>query len=191
MGLWSWIFRRPEKRCSQSSGTRGAVGQRCHPAQYLTGGEYRCRPRDAPYIWVTWLTSLLSGDNHCEWAAWFRANFNHEKRPSDFNEVKFRAEHTEMVHARVASLKRENYQVFVESQNRFNLRGRTATLGGTPDIVAVREDDARVIDCKTGRRKDSHYFQVLMYMMMLPLTHPACRGLLGRRAPIPRRFGHD
>src|SRR5206468_35641 len=44
--------------------------------------------RDVPFIWVTWISSLLSGDNHCEWAAWFRAHFEHEKRPSTFNEVK-------------------------------------------------------------------------------------------------------
>ena len=26
-----------------------------------------------PYIWVTWLTKLLSDENSCEWAAWFRS----------------------------------------------------------------------------------------------------------------------
>ncbi len=132
--------------------------------------------RDVPYIWVTWTASLLSGDNHCEWAAWFRAHFKHEKRPSDFNEVKWRAQHVEMVRARVAALKQEKYQVFVERQNSFNLKGRAATLAGVADIVAVRGDEARVIDCKTGEQKDSHRFQLLTYMMVLPLTHSACRG---------------
>ena len=32
------------------------------------------RQRDGPYyIWVTWLTILLVGENCCEWAAWFHA----------------------------------------------------------------------------------------------------------------------
>ena len=31
------------------------------------------RRKDGPYIWVTWLTRLLVGENSCEWAAWFRA----------------------------------------------------------------------------------------------------------------------
>ena len=26
-----------------------------------------------PYIWVTWLPRLLSGEGSCEWAAWFKA----------------------------------------------------------------------------------------------------------------------
>ena len=29
------------------------------------------RRRDEPYIWVTWLTRLLVGENSCEWAVWF------------------------------------------------------------------------------------------------------------------------
>lgn len=132
--------------------------------------------RDLPYIWVTWIASLLAGDNHCEWAAWFRAHFHHDKRPSTFDEVKWRAGHAQMLHDRVAALHQEGYEVFIEGQNRFNLYGRVATLGGTPDIVAVREADAWVIDCKTGQPKDSHWFQVLLYMLILPLTHPACRG---------------
>ena len=28
------------------------------------------------YIWVTWLTKLLSDENSCEWAAWFRSPAN-------------------------------------------------------------------------------------------------------------------
>ena len=29
--------------------------------------------RDSPYIWATWLTKLLAGENSCEWAACFRS----------------------------------------------------------------------------------------------------------------------
>lgn len=132
--------------------------------------------RDSPYIWVTWLASLLSGDNHCEWAAWFRAHHHHDKRPSTFDEVKWRAAHNQMLRERVDALRQENYEVFIEAQNRFNLKGRVATVGGTPDIVAIRNDEAWVIDCKSGKQKDAHYFQVLIYMLVLPLIHRPCKG---------------
>ena len=132
--------------------------------------------RDVPYIWVTWLASLLSGDNHCEWAAWFRAHYHHLKQFSSFDQVKWRADHAEMVRARVTELQKLGYQVFVEHQNTFTLKGRAAVVGGTADIVAIGEHEAWVIDCKGGKQKDSHYFQVLIYMLMLPVTHPACRG---------------
>jgi len=44
--------------------------------------------RDMPYIWITWLTKLLVGENSCEWAAWFRANHecrSYDKVPSPFD----------------------------------------------------------------------------------------------------------
>ena len=27
-----------------------------------------------PYLWVTWLPRLLSGESSCEWASWFKAH---------------------------------------------------------------------------------------------------------------------
>ena len=43
------------------------------------------------------------------------------------------------------------YTVYVENQNSFRLRGRQATLGGKPDLIAVKNADAVIIDAKTGR----------------------------------------
>ena len=44
-------------------------------------------PRETPYIWATWLPRLLTGENSCEWAVWFKAHRsggqgpdNHEHR---------------------------------------------------------------------------------------------------------------
>ena len=33
---------------------------------------------NGPYIWITWLTKLLTGEHSCEWASWFKAH--HETR---------------------------------------------------------------------------------------------------------------
>jgi hypothetical protein len=75
------------------------------------------------------------------------------------------------------NLKAEGYAVFVEDQNKFTLKGRAATLGGVPDLVAARGAEALVVDCKSGKQRGSDSFQVLTYMRVLPLTHPACRGV--------------
>ncbi len=32
--------------------------------------------KDGPYIWTTWLSKLLVGDNSCEWASWFKTQFD-------------------------------------------------------------------------------------------------------------------
>ena len=135
-------------------------------------------PRDSSYIWVTWITGLLAADKQCEWSAWFRAHFSgYEKMPTDFNLAAWKAAHGEMVRARAEALKAEGYAVFVEDQNKFTLKGRAATLGGVPDLVAVRGAEALVVDCKSGKQRGSDSFQVLTYMRVLPLTHVACRGV--------------
>jgi hypothetical protein len=133
------------------------------------------QPRSDPYVWVTWITGLLSGDSHCQWATWFRAHHTYDKRPSDFDSAKWKAQHAEMVRERVSSLRASGYNVYVEGQNKFTLRGQAATLGGTPDIVALTPNEALVVDCKTGQQRDSDYFQVLTYMLVLPFTHPQAR----------------
>jgi hypothetical protein len=80
-----------------------------------------------------------------------------------------------MVRTRAIALKKEGYDVYIEQQNKFSLKGRAATLGGVPDLVAIRGAESLVIDCKTGQQRDSDYFQILTYMLVLPVTHPACR----------------
>lgn len=131
--------------------------------------------RDTPYLWVTWITRLMAGEAQCQWAAWFRAHFQHyDKQPSTFDTAAWNAQHGEMVRTRAAALRSTGYTVFVEDQNRFALPGRAGTLGGKPDLVAINAGDALVVDCKTGQRKDSDYFQILVYMLVLPHAHPAC-----------------
>jgi hypothetical protein len=133
-------------------------------------------PRDDSYIWVTWITGLMSADRQCEWAAWFRAHFQgFDKVPSTFDLAAWKAAHGEMVRARADELRGEGYTVFVEGQNKFTLKGKAATLGGVADLVAVRDGEGLVVDCKSGKQRDSDAFQVLTYMLVLPLTHEACR----------------
>jgi len=43
--------------------------------------------------------------------------------------------------------------------------------------VALRGAEALVVDCKSGKQRDSDSFQVLTYMRVLPITHAACRGV--------------
>lgn len=130
--------------------------------------------RRSPYIWTTWLTGLLSTDDSCRWAGWFKAHFTFTKveRP-DTALTKWKAEHGDMVSARAAQLVADGWTVTIEDQNKFTLRGKTATLSGKPDILATKAGELRVVDCKSGSRKDKDFWQVAIYLVMLPLTHPA------------------
>lgn len=134
-------------------------------------------PRGEPYIWVTWLPKLLVGEAHCQWALWFRAHYRHEKVPSTLDTVLWCAQHTALVEKTDQALRNEGWTVTVEDQNRFALHGtRTpVTVAGKPDLVAIKGDVVRVIDCKTGAPKGSDCMQVLIYMLLLPWVRPECR----------------
>lgn len=127
-------------------------------------------PRPTPWIWITWLTGLLSGDKSCTWAAWFRAHHKYDKRPDHDAErlTLWKAEHAARVRERAAALFAQGYEVFVEDQNQFRLRGRAATVSGKPDLIAVGPDSARIEDVKTGLRRESDVWQMVMYLLFAP-----------------------
>ena len=125
--------------------------------------------RDQPYIWVTWLTKLLVGENSCEWAAWFRAHYTNFLRvPDDFDSATWQMNHTVLLNQERDRLQCEGHAVFVEKQNRFALRGRSATLGGKPDLIALAGDKGVIYDVKTGQPTASDHVQVMTYMYAVP-----------------------
>ena len=129
------------------------------------------KKRDVPYLWVTWLTKLLVGENSCEWAAWFRANhegWSYNKVPSTFNATEWQLQHTELLNKVRNQIETDGNTVFTENQNSFNLRGRTAVLGGKPDLVTVSGATGTILDAKTGQPSPSHHVQVMIYMYALP-----------------------
>ncbi len=133
-------------------------------------------PRSNPYVWVTWLTRQLAGEDSCLWKLWFRANHTYARTPTDFDLARWTADHTQLLHARAAELRAQGYAVFVEGQNEFRLRGANgATLAGKADIVAIGAADAFVVDCKTGKERTSDKLQVLLYMLALPHSVAHCR----------------
>ena len=135
------------------------------------------RPRESPYIWATWIARLLAGENHCEWAGWFRANHQDwTKPPSDFNSTQWMLDHTELVTKARESREALGYEVFTENQNSFRLRGKYATLAGKPDLIAVKGSDAVIIDAKTGRPSPHHTVQVMTYMYAVPKALPEYQG---------------
>jgi hypothetical protein len=102
----------------------------------------------------------------------------YEKKPGTFDFAKWNAEHAQMVRERATALAKDGFSVGIEDQNKFNLKGNSgAVLGGKPDIIAVRASDVLVVDCKTGQPRGADYFQVLVYMLALPLCRPQYKGL--------------
>lgn len=82
-----------------------------------------------------------------------------------------------MLRTAAAHHEKEGHTIFTESQNTFVLKGRTGTLSGKPDVVAVKDMAGWVIDTKTGSPKASDRVQVMIYMWALPKVIPAFAGV--------------
>lgn len=129
------------------------------------------RPR--PYLWATTVADLLVGDRMCEHYGWLRAHYFYEKyeaEPRGFDSASWNIAHAAMVRARAAQLREAGYTVKMEGQNKFKWSGRLADIAGQMDIVATLPTadglsvDVLIVDCKTGRAKDSHVAQVGIYL---------------------------
>lgn len=126
-----------------------------------------------PYIFVTWITGVLSGDRSCVYAPWLKAHFKYDKQPDEnFNLAAWTADHTALVARRKAELETDGWTVTIEGQNDVRLKGNTALLAGKPDLIAVRGVEALVSDAKTGKQRHSDWFQILIYLFALPHVRP-------------------
>lgn len=135
---------------------------------------------NGPYVWVTWLPRLLSGESSCEWASWFKAQHEGDSWTlvaSGFDLTKWLTDHTALLNQSREAWERRGYSVLTEEQNRFNLRGKSAVLAGKPDLIACKDDEVVVIDTKTGRSSTAHPVQVMLYMYALPKALERYRGL--------------
>ncbi len=129
------------------------------------------------YAWVTWLAKIMAGEKRCQYAVWFQTQYQFDKPPSSYDS----SEHDEMVIQRAQQLEREGFTVYVEDANSFKVHGQSYEIcvAGRPDIVALKDGWVVVEDCKSGKRRDSHRYQVLIYMLLLPLapeTQHYCQG---------------
>ena len=136
-------------------------------------------PRTSPYIWASWLSKLLVGDNSCEWAAWFKAHYqSYQEAPSTFDSVAWRLDHTRLVDQVRAQLEADGKTVLTEGQNLFRLRGASGvTLGGRPDLIAISGDAASIYEMKTGEPAASDHVQVMIYAYAIPLAFRQYEGM--------------
>ena len=132
--------------------------------------------REFPYIWTTWLPRLFTGESNCEWAIWFKAHHQGwNRKPSDFNQADWLARHTALLNEHRDLWIQRGYDVRIEDQNAFRLRGHSATLAGKPDLLVLNKDHVLMTDVKTGRERPWHRYQLMIYMYALPRAMPEFR----------------
>ena len=138
--------------------------------------------RDGPYIWVTWLSKLLVGDNSCEWASWFRAQYDGRswtKAERGGNLANWQIGHTDMLKRKARELLAQGYEVTWEAQNQFNVYSRSlnVTVAGKCDLTARQGDVLWIIDVKSGQPRASDQAQVMIYMYLFPKARRELQGL--------------
>ena len=121
----------------------------------------------------------MTDEIQCPWSVWFRTHYKYDRLSRDFDSAKWNASHRALLDDRLSQLQAEAWAVSVEGENWFEIVGRhyAVKIAGKPDVLAIRDQQVWVEDCKTGRKKNSDLYQVLLYMLLLPLSHPQCRGL--------------
>lgn len=136
-------------------------------------------PKPFPSIWVTWLARLMADEIQCHWALWFRIHYKYEKLSSSFDSAKWNANHQALLRSRVFDLEAEGHTVYLEGENWFEIEGKSfpVKVSGKPDIVAIADQHGFIEDCKTGRRRNSDLYQILIYLLLLPISHSRYRGL--------------
>lgn len=134
--------------------------------------------RDTVFIWITWLAKVMAGDQSCEWASWFKAHHeNYMKVPSDFDNAKWKMEHTR----RLRELRQERVEagarVFLESANEIRYTTPSGiVVAGKPDLIAMENGQPTIYDVKTGQQRACNEVQVMLYMLLLPKAVAAYRG---------------
>jgi len=122
--------------------------------------------RDKVFVWPSWISKLVAGEDHCFWKYWFKCHYTYDKMPSDFNLAAWNIKHTSLLRSRVDALEKLGFKVFIEDQNSFKMNfivtkaGDTIiddklwpedaismrfTISGKADIVAIgEEEDERI-----------------------------------------------
>ncbi len=150
------------------------------PSLYEWWEGYMPTEREKPFLTVIWLTKLLVGETSCEWAAWYKAHYQRtqiERVPSTFDFTEWSIKPTTLLNNLREDYERQGYTVTTEQQNTFFLRGKAATLSGTPDLVAVKGSEGVIIDAKTGQPNASHPVQVMVYMYAIPISLQQHKGI--------------
>ncbi len=149
------------------------------------------RKREKPFIWPSWITKLIAGEDHCHWKSWLKSHYQYyDKTPSTFDSAMWNVKHTTLLRSRVDVLTGMGHRVLIEDQNSAKLdycsnAGDNCVISFKPDILAFGQEPAfsghgdvgivefaEIADAKSGKPKTSDSVQLWLYMILLPLAVP-------------------
>jgi hypothetical protein len=138
------------------------------------------KPRDGLYVWVTWLSKLMSGEVQCHWGAWFKTHYTgYKKEPIDAQLASWTVEHNQYLAELINERKALGEVTYKEDQNRFRVsRTSGLVIAGKPDLITYNKTTGQytVYDVKTGNQRQSDIIQVMLYCYCLPYASPIYKG---------------
>jgi hypothetical protein len=138
------------------------------------------RPRDGLYIWVTWLSKLMSGEVQCHWGAWFKTHYtDYRTQPIDAQLASWTVEHNQYLTELINERQALGEITYKEDQNKFRVkRASGLVIAGKPDLISYNKATGQytVYDVKTGNQRQSDIIQVMLYCYCLPYASPIYKG---------------
>ena len=110
---------------------------------------------------------FLAGEHACEWAAWFKAHHPDRVMPLSNSDEDNCLERAALLDQQKGDWAQREYAVSAGSDNAFLLRGRTATLASTPDLIVARDNHVLIIGVHTGQQHRSHGTLIRIHMYAL------------------------
>ena len=142
--------------------------------------------RDHAYLWVTWVSKMMAGACNCHWSLWMKAHYKDlptQERGEDKDDHirDWTANHVALLNETKAEYEANGYTCYTEDQAGFCMVGKTGvSVAGKCDLVCIKGDEAVVIDIKTGKKRLSDYFQVMIYLIALRVTRGPWTGKIMR-----------
>jgi hypothetical protein len=135
--------------------------------------------RTNTYIWVTWLAKMMSGQQACDFSAWFKSHYQYDKLPTDFDVGAWTIQHARLLRELRIERLQAHETVYLGTSNSFSYQVRPGvTLAGRPDLVGDDLVGSPVVyAAKTGLAKTSDWIEVLICMHVLPLAVERYRGI--------------
>jgi hypothetical protein len=126
------------------------------------------KERSKPEYWVTWLTSLMAGENSCYWAAQYKGRYQYyDKQPREDQSslATWEVNHTALLNELIDEYMVKSQQILIEGQTKWCISGTRANITGKMDLVTIGPNT--VIDAKSGEPKSSHVVQMQIYLLAI------------------------
>ena len=138
------------------------------------------KPRDGLYVWVTWLSRLMSGEVQCHWGAWFKTHYTgYKTQPIDAQLASWTVEHNQYLTDLINERKALGEITYKEDQNKFRVRRPSGlVIAGKPDLMTYNKttEQYTIYDVKTHNQRQSDIIQVMLYCYCLPYASPIYKG---------------